>query len=93
MALEACLTLQEQVHALIFKLCTHRWVQDRQRQFPSAANLAKKEAEAIARRERGQLDEDAQQRRATLREVRADWLSLLVWLGHAQMCQFGDQCF
>jgi len=34
----------------------HRWIKERKRSFPTSDNKAKKEADAAARRERGEID-------------------------------------
>ena len=46
-----------------------RWKEERRRHFPTAANLAHREAEAAARREAGGLDPKAQERRQRLKEI------------------------
>ncbi len=48
-----------------------RWKEERRRNFPSAANVARKEAEVKARAESGALDPQRQERLRRLREVLA----------------------
>jgi hypothetical protein len=48
---------------------TRRWKEERRKHFPSAANQARKAAEAQARADSGALDPARQQRMARLKEV------------------------
>lgn len=50
-------------------ICTHRWQEDRRKNYPTDANLARRVEEARQRAERGDIDVDVQTKRFTLMGV------------------------
>ena len=46
-----------------------RWQEERRKRYPTDANVAKRESEASARRQRGELDPEAEARQLRLHEV------------------------